>query len=131
MNIISIIQAGVSSAIRELYGESIDPDSISVTATRKEFTGDFTVVVFPYTKIARKKPHEIGQEIGDYLVAQQTELAAFNVIQGFVNVSVSPEYWHTFLMGMYTDPAFGRRQRLGKKVIPSGLVKRVRSNMVA
>jgi arginyl-tRNA synthetase len=117
MNIISIIQAGVSGAIRQLYGESVDPDRVSVTATRKEFTGDFTVVVFPYTKFARKKPHEIGQEIGDFLIAQQSELASFNVIQGFVNLSVSPVYWHTFLMGMYADTAFGRRPRLGKKVM--------------
>lgn len=117
MNITSIIQLGVSGAIKQLYGESIDPESISVTATRKEFTGDFTVVVFPYTKIARKKPHEIGQEIGDYLLAHQSELSAFNVIQGFVNLSVSSQYWHTFLLGMYADNTFGRRPRLGKKVM--------------
>ncbi len=117
MNIISVIQAGVSGAIGQLYGESINPDAISVTATRKEFTGDFTVVVFPYTKFARKKPHEIGQEIGGYLMAHQSEFSAFNVIQGFVNLSVSPKYWHTFLLGMYADTTFGHRPRLGKKVM--------------
>jgi arginyl-tRNA synthetase len=117
MDIIAIVQSGVAAAVQALYGQETAASDVVVTTTRKEFTGDFTVVVFPYTKAARKKPEQIGQEIGEYLRAQQPEIADFNVIQGFLNLSVSTDFWRHFLLGMYTQPDFGRQPRLGRKVM--------------
>lgn len=117
MNITAIIQSGVAAAVQALYGLDFAPEEVTVTTTRKEFTGDFTVVVFPFTKAARKKPEQIGQEIGAHLVAHLQEIDAYEVIQGFLNLSVSAEFWHHFLLGMYTDAHYGRQPRLGRKVM--------------
>jgi len=117
MDIIAIIQSGVAAAVQALYGQETAAADVVVTTTRKEFAGDFTVVVFPYTKAARKKPEQIGQEIGEYLREQRLEIADFNVIQGFLNLSVSADFWRHFLLDMYKQPDFGRQPRLGRKVM--------------
>ena len=75
MNIIERIQQGVVDAVKALYGADITPESITMNSTRKEFEGDYTVVVFPYAKVARKKPDQIGEEMGTYLVDQVAEIA--------------------------------------------------------
>ena len=68
MDIIGIIQEGVVKGIEHLYGQTISADSITMNATRSEFEGDYTIVVFPYTKMARKKPEDIGNDLGQFMV---------------------------------------------------------------
>lgn len=117
MNIIERIQQGVVDAVKALYGADITPESITMNSTRKEFEGDYTVVVFPYAKVARKKPDQIGEEMGTYLVDQVAEIASYNVIKGFLNLSISDAYWTTFLDGISDQEDYGRQPRNGKKVM--------------
>ncbi len=87
-----IIQA-VVTAVQQLYHVQIEAGDISLQETRKEFEGQVTVVTFPFTRFSRKSPEQTGQEIGAYLQQQLPEVAAYNVIKGFLNISLSDGYW--------------------------------------
>ena len=117
MTIIELIQGGVLEAVEALYGQKIAEDTVLINSTRKEFEGDFTVVVFPFTKIARKKPEDIGKELGGFLVKEVAEIDSFNVIKGFLNLSISDQYWKNFLEGIHNNPDFGQHATNGKKVM--------------
>lgn len=117
MDILAIIQGAVLKAIDELYGQTAKPQMVSINATRKEFEGDYTVVVFPFVKMARKKPEQVGEELGKYLVEQLPEIKAFNVIKGFLNLSVDDAYWVNFLDSIYDDENFGQHPSKGQKVM--------------
>ncbi len=80
-------------AVKELYQTDITADAISLQETRKEFEGQVTIVTFPFTKFSRKSPEQTGNEIGEYLKNELTEVAGFNVIKGFLNISLSDDYW--------------------------------------
>ncbi len=117
MDILAIIQGAVLKAIDQLYGQTAKPQMVSVNTTRKEFEGDYTVVVFPFVKMARKKPEQVGEELGNYLVEQVPEIKAFNVIKGFLNLSVEDAYWVKFLDSIYDDENFGQHSSKGQKVM--------------
>lgn len=117
MNITDTIQSGVVQAVKSLYDANFTADSVNLSPTRKEFEGDYTVVVFPYTKIARKKPEQIGEELGQYLKDQVAEIADFNVIKGFLNLEVSDSFWTAFLDDIYAKEDFGRQPANGQKVM--------------
>ena len=80
-NAASLIQHHLTLAVKELYGLDISDNLLPITPTRKEFQGDFTVVTFPLTKLAKKKPENIGEELGQKLARDFYELDYFNVIQ--------------------------------------------------
>lgn len=118
MDIIGIIQEGVVKGVESLYGASIKTDSITMNATRSEFEGDFTVVVFPYTKMARKKPEDIGQELGQYMLDNVPQISKFNVIKGFLNLVIDDSFWQQFLLGTVKESdQFGIAPANGKKVM--------------
>lgn len=118
MDIIGIIQEGVVKGVESLYGASITTDSITMNATRSEFEGDFTVVVFPYTKMARKKPEDIGQELGQYMLDNVPQISKFNVIKGFLNLVIDDSFWQQFLLGTVKESdQFGIAPANGKKVM--------------
>jgi arginyl-tRNA synthetase len=117
MNIVNVIQEGVVKGIAALYNTDISADGITMNATRKEFTGDFTVVTFPYTKTARKKPEEIGEELGNFLVTNVEEIAAFNVIKGFLNLEIDDQYWKSFLEEISSVENYGTHPSTGEKVM--------------
>ncbi len=85
MNITDIIQNGVIEAVKNLYGEDIATDQITMNVTRKEFEGGYTVVTFPFTRFAKKSPPVIAQELGDYLSKNIAEIGGFNVVQGYLS----------------------------------------------
>src|SRR5476649_1176915 len=87
-----IIEATIK-AIKHIYQTDIAPADVSLQETRKEFEGQVTIVTFPYTKISRKSPEQTGAEIGQFLQDELKEVAGFNVIKGFLNLSISDEYW--------------------------------------
>ena len=117
-DIIKKIQDQVVKAAKELYDYDINPDKIPVNSTRTEFEGDYTVVVFPFTKVAKKKPEAIGEEIGQHLAAQADEITDFNVIKGFLNLSVNNKFWNQFLHKAADTPNFGfQPKKEGKKVM--------------
>ena len=88
MSVENIIRNAVAKAVHELYGLDIDPASVAPQATRKEFEGNLTVMVFPYVKAARKAPEAAGDEIGRWLEANEPAVAGFNVVKGFLNLSL-------------------------------------------
>lgn len=107
MSIVQTLEQGVLDGIRDLYGQEVDAAQVSLSPTRKEFEGDYTVVVFPFTRLARKKPEEIGAELGQWLQDRLDTVTHFNVIKGFLNLSISDAYWRRFLNDMYRDDSYG------------------------
>ncbi len=117
MTITDLIQSATVTAIQELYGETITPEQAAPTVTRKEFEGDFTIVTFPFTRFAKKKPGEIAEELGTHLVKNVPQLTRFNVVQGFLNLVVADQFWVDFLLQMAGNQDFGRHPKNGKKVM--------------
>lgn len=118
VDIKAIIEQGVQSALQDLYGPAAAAVPLTLQATRKEFTGDFTVVCFPYTKFAKgAKPQDIGQAIGEKLLETLSVVTDFNVIQGFLNLSIADTYWRDFLLAIYTDTRYGYQAPRGEKVM--------------
>lgn len=106
----SIISAGVVSAIKELYGADIEVAAVNPSATKKEFEGDLTVVVFPYLKVSKKNPEATACEIGEYLEKNVEAVEKFNVVKGFLNLSISPKFWQSLLHSIAADNAFGFKE---------------------
>jgi arginyl-tRNA synthetase len=118
MAIVPVIQSAVSAQINQLYQVDIDPASITVSETKPEFEGDYTVVLFALLKTLKKKPEELGNELGQALVAGNTTLFnGFNVIKGFLNLTVSDSWWLQFLKEQYNDTNYGRQPRNGQRVM--------------
>jgi arginyl-tRNA synthetase len=118
MAIVPVIQSAVSVQINKLYQVDIEPSSITVSETKPEFEGDYTVVLFALLKTLKKKPEELGNELGQHVVAENAGLfSGFNVIKGFLNLSVSDGWWLQFLQEQYNDPGYGRQPRNGKRVM--------------
>jgi arginyl-tRNA synthetase len=111
-----IIEATVK-AIKQLYQTDVAPAAISLQETRKEFEGQITIVTFPFTKFSRKGPEQTGAEIGEYLKNEIKEIAAFNVIKGFLNISISDEYWIGQLYNGILPDDFAVAKPNGQKVM--------------
>jgi len=107
MSLDSIISQGVSRAVKELYGVDTPADQIVPQATRKEFEGNLTVVVFPWVKAARKAPDAVATEIGRWLVDNEPAVNRFNAVKGFLNIVIEPTYWSSILEHIADDDQFG------------------------
>ena len=105
--IIEKIQSAVSEALSNLYGIQTSANDIVLQKTKKEFEGDYTVVVFPYVKQARKSPEMVANELGGAVCTALPELTGFNVIKGFLNFSVSDNYYLSFTAQICGDSRFG------------------------
>lgn len=108
-----ILGEKVSLAIADLYGQHLDASSVQIQKTRREFEGDFTLVVFPVTKISRKAPEVTATEIGNYLIANLQEVHSFNVIKGFLNILLKDSFWLQFLSGNMFETEFGFSKQSG------------------
>jgi arginyl-tRNA synthetase len=102
-----LLQESISKAIKDLYSAEIDKSQIQLQTTRKDFEGDFTLVVFPFTKMSRKSPEATATEIGDYLKRDLELVASFNVIKGFLNLSIHIHYWLDFFKTQQDNSKFG------------------------
>ena len=102
-----IISEAAAKAVKELYGIDADPAAIVPQATRKEFEGNLTLVVFPWVKAARKSPEAVGNEIGQWLVDNEPAISGFNVVKGFLNLVVTPTYWNGVLASIESNPNYG------------------------
>ncbi len=107
MSIDNIISQAVARAIKELYNVDVDASSITPQTTKKEFEGNLTIVVFPWVKAARKSPEATGQEIGEWLVANEPAVNRFNVIKGFLNIVIEPTFWNSVLSHIDETPDYG------------------------
>ena len=107
----------VKEAVNSLYHIHADPSQIQLQTTRKEFEGDLTLVVFPFTKVSRKSPEATATEIGEYLSLNLKDVESFNVIKGFLNISIKKEYWLEFLSGNFQSDDFGFKQKQSEKPV--------------
>ena len=111
------LAAKASEAIQALYHADVDPATLQVQVTRKEFEGDFTLVVFPLLRITRQSPDATGCAIGDWLVANCPEVSAYNSVKGFLNLCLSNIYWREALAAIAGDPAYGQLPSTGRRVM--------------
>ncbi|KPL14045.1 MAG: arginyl-tRNA synthetase [Bacteroides sp. SM1_62] len=109
MDIYQIILQAVQRYTRVTYDVDLDIDSLQIQKTRKEFEGDLTLVVFPLLRITGKSPEESGEEIGAALVDTCTEIEGYNVIKGFLNLTVSRSFWLQKLLDIEADGDHGKR----------------------
>ncbi len=110
MQIESILTAGIRTAIQSLYGQEVPENLVQLSATKKEFEGHLTLVVFPFLKMSRKRPEETAQEIGQYLIANLTDVVArFNVIKGFLNMVIADACWVSLLNDIQKDAHYGMK----------------------
>lgn len=107
MSIDNIISQAVARALTELYGVEVATESIVPQATRKEFEGNLTIVVFPYLKASRKAPEVTAIEIGDWLVANEPAVEKYNVVKGFLNISIKSDFWIDVLNHVASEKNFG------------------------
>lgn len=112
-----LLEAGVQSALTDLYGADGSAQEITLQTTRREFDGEFTVVTFPLTRIAKKKPDEIARAIGAYLKEKLDEVADFNVIKGFLNLVIADGYWKDFLLREPIRADYGQHPAKGETVV--------------
>ena len=110
MNIEQQIATTVLQAVSALYGEQVAPAMVQLQKTKKEFEGNLTLVVFPFVKMARRKPEEVGEQIGAYLKEHCEAVANYNVVKGFLNLEISPKAWLQLLSNIHDDAHFGEKQ---------------------
>ncbi len=98
----------VRSGLKTLYG--MDTNTISFQKTRKEFEGDFTLVTFPYTRETKKSPEQLASELGQYLLENNSQVKTYNVVKGFLNISMSSGFWFNFFESVRANAAYGFKQ---------------------
>ena len=113
----TFIIAKASEAIQALYGVQIDPATLQVQVTRKEFEGDYTLVVFPLLKVSKAAPEATGNAIGEWLRTNCPEIASYNTVKGFLNISFSAAWWHGLFAEIAGAEDFGQLPPTGKTIM--------------
>lgn len=111
MDIQKLLKETTAKAIKSLYSADANLDQITFSTTRKEFVGDFTLVVFPFLKISKQKPEDTAAAIGAFLRDNLAEVADFNVVKGFLNIQLSATFWTEFLNDAIADDRFGMKPK--------------------
>ena len=107
MKIEEKLTAAVVSGLKALYGQDVPAKDVQLQKTKKEFEGHLTLVVFPFLRMSRKGPEQTAQEIGEYLKANEPAVAAFNVIKGFLNLTVASSAWIELLDDIHAQEHYG------------------------
>ena len=107
MNIETTLVQGAVEAIKNLYGTDFSAEKIQLQKTRKDFEGDFTLVVFPFLALSKKRPEETAQEIGEYMKNNLPQISSFNVVKGFLNLAIAPSYWVELLKHIDSTEKWG------------------------
>ena len=110
MNIESQISSSVIASIKELYGQDVPSGMVQLQKTRSDFEGNLTLVVFPFLKISKKKPEDTAQEIGQYLADNCKAVATFNVVKGFLNLTIADTAWVELLNAINADEFYGEKK---------------------
>ena len=110
MKIEDKLVASVLSGLKALYGQEVPEKMVQLQKTKKEFEGHLTLVVFPFLKMSKKGPEQTAQEIGEYLKANDPAVAAFNVIKGFLNLTIASATWIELLNEIQADEQYGLMQ---------------------
>ena len=110
MNIVDKLTESVQKGVKELYGQEVPSQMIQLQKTKKEFEGHLTLVVFPFLKLSKKGPEQTAQEIGEYLKQHETAIASYNVIKGFLNLTIASDVWIELLNRIHADAQWGIRK---------------------
>ena len=118
MNIETIIKPEVCRALKELYQAKVKEDNLQLQKTRREFKGDITIVVFPLVKYSKRPPEQTAEEIGTFLVEALEDVSEFNVIKGFLNLVISPQFWLQYIREIgKTGSLFGEEYQVDQKEV--------------
>lgn len=118
MSIVLEIKAKVAIVLKELYGYDANPTELTINTTKPEFEGDYTLVMFSFVRSLKKSPEQLGNEIGEALVKAHPALfTGYNVIKGFLNLTIADSYWIRFLQSNYNQARFGYKPSNGQKVM--------------
>lgn len=107
MNLESLLAPTIVGALEQLYGQKIEESALNFQKTRKEFSGDITVVTFPLLRVSKKSPEDTGNDIGQFLVDHNKHVASYNVVKGFLNIELSNDVWIDFFTTHCTNEQFG------------------------
>ena len=107
MNIEQKLVSSVIGGLKALYGQDVPAAQVQLQKTKQEFEGHLTLVVFPFLRMSKKGPEQTAQEIGEYLQANEPSVAAFNVIKGFLNLTIASSAWIELLNGIHADKQYG------------------------
>lgn len=118
MGIVNQLKPLIATTLKELYGFEASEKDLTINITKQEFEGDYTLVLFSFVKQLRKSPEQLGQEIGQHLLAATPALfTGFNVIKGFLNLSIADNYWTKFLIASYQKTDLAQKATNGERVI--------------
>lgn len=118
MSVVTKIRESALAAIKSLYGWDANETAILINATKPEFEGDYTIVLFTFIKQLKKSPDDLGNELGNYLVANNPNLySGFSIVKGFLNLTVQDAYWLTFVNRNHADSCFGTHALKNEKVM--------------
>ena len=109
MNIESEIISAVVQAVKECYGQDVPATMVQLQKTKAEFEGNLTLVVFPFLKLSKLKPEDTAQQLGDYLAKHCKVVQSFNVVKGFLNLTIAPAAWISLLNRIDSEPRFGEK----------------------
>ena len=109
MEILNKIESTAIEAVKSLYGFEASEQMVQLQKTRSEFEGSVTLVVFPFVKAARKRPEDVAQEMGEYLVSHSGVVEKYNVVKGFLNLTIASEAWQELLRQMDSDAHYGEK----------------------
>lgn len=113
----SFIQNKAAEAIKSVYGADVDASSLQIQVTRKEFEGDYTLVVFPLLRITHASPDNTGNAIGEWLKTNVPEIAGYNSVKGYLNLLFSQVYWNELFAEIASAENFGTLPSTGKNIM--------------
>ncbi|HCM59243.1 MAG TPA: arginine--tRNA ligase, partial [Bacteroidales bacterium] len=102
-----LLRIVIKEAVASLYGADAGDDLLQIQKTRKEFEGDYTLVVFPLAKISHRSPEQTARDLGEYLAREINAVSGFNVIKGFLNLTIAPAEWVTRLHEIHGEEHYG------------------------
>lgn len=117
MNIESQLKANTIAGVAELFDTTIDEGQVQIQSTRKEFEGEFTIVVFPFVRFAKKSPEQTGEALGQYLVNSIEEVESFSTVKGFLNLKMADAFWVNNLTQILSDESFGFAPKDSKPLV--------------
>lgn len=118
MTLVAQIKCAAADALKHLFPEAdIQLSMITVNQTKPEFTGDYTIVLFPFVKQLRQKPDVLGNQLGNYLVEKNELFTGFQIVSGFLNLTINDQYWANLLVNHFNDAHFGEKPKQDRRVM--------------
>jgi arginyl-tRNA synthetase len=118
MTLTSLIKCAAEDAFKRLYPDAaIEASTILVNETKPEFAGDYTIVLFPFLKQLRQKPDAIGKQLGDFFLEKTELISAYEIVSGFLNLTIRDSFWVSFLMNHFTDAHYGEQAKTDRRVM--------------